>query len=258
MYIQHQLFVKIDPPGGPSHQYTRDVVTFVHRILPILRQMGVNIRVNQVYDRHLRDPRFIGALKGKGIGSLPALITSQDIYVGPTNIKNVYRGNIREYRARAARAERQPAPMEPEDELDQFYKREMGRSAWEDALDGEEEDGLGEGGNLMDKYNEMMARRERMNSGRNSRVSHTARDPTGNSSRHSSRRSGRTQNVGGVDEDQEDFERSIAQMIGDIDGSSVDQAFSGGGGDSYEDDTGVGSSQDDLMEKMYWSNQLES
>lgn len=246
-----------------SRDLTLAILKYVHERLEIFTTMGVKIRVHKVKKSDLANPRLVEAMKARGISSLPALVTPNSTYVGNRAIGDVYEKNIMEYEAWKRRDVEGPSGMVAEDDLASFYQDEMTfeRAAQEDDL-GDEGDGIGEGGDMMDSYRSMMQKRE----GREQRPGGPRppqpRPPAGSGGRPPAGSGGnpparRPDNVARGGSGDDILDSLIDRMAGDIDSQTFEQAFAGGGGDSLDEeglDTG-GNAQDDIMESAYWANQ---
>lgn len=253
-HTTHQLYVKVEDGNKsltPNELKNRDltlaVLKFIHDRLPIFQRMGLQIQVNRIRDVDLANPRLTDAMKRKGIVRLPALTTPTNLYLGVKEIEIVYKRNLEEF---AAFKRQETAPvtgMTPEDDLDAYYQEMSGASAWKDAVEGggDNDEGIGESIDMMDAYRGMMQSRESMGRKRSHRT------PTYVSDSSSPSTSSRPDNI-------DDAQTTIDRMIRDIDSSSFDRAFSGGGGDSLIEDGGPGGSQDNLMERAFWSNMQET
>jgi hypothetical protein len=144
--------------------------------------------------------------------------------------------------------------MAGEDELDDFYRAEMMQAGGAEDDFGDEEGGIGEGGDIMKAYSAAMAQRE----GRGSRPAGSMRQEMPSSASQSAP-SRRPDNVSAA-ASEDSMDDLIDQLSGQIDSQTFEQAFAGHGGDSLDEeglDTG-GNAQDDLMEQAYWANQQES
>src|SRR5271156_1584617 len=97
----HNLFIKIVAPGDTSDEKSRELTKQVLRYLAErvghLREMGLRLQLNRVRASDLANPRLKEAMKARGIKSLPALTTPNNIYLGVAEITTVYDRNIQEY-----------------------------------------------------------------------------------------------------------------------------------------------------------------
>jgi hypothetical protein len=212
--------------------------------------MGVKIRVHKVKKSDLGNARLVEALKRRGISSLPALVTPNNTYVGNRSIGEVYEKNTAEYKAFLRQGDEAPAGIaQDDDDLANFYRSEMTfeKAAGDDGLSNDG-DGIGEGGDMMDAYRQMMQQRE--TKGPDSR--HRAPSKQGGVPAPARRPDNVASRASGTGDSSMDS--LIDQMATNIDAQTFEDAFSGGGGDSLDLDGGT-SAQDDLMEKAYWANQ---
>lgn len=269
--VVHNLYVLVvgGDPSGPHDQKSREltlaILKYVHDRLKVFTDMGVRVTVHKVKKIDLANPRLVAAMKAKMITSLPALVTPNDAYIGNRAIVEVYDKNIKVFEAWKRRETEDVAGMAPEDDLSAFYRDEMTfeRAAQDDDL-GDDEDKIGEGGDMMDSYRAMMQRRETRDArgrGGGARRGTAAAAPA--PSKTAGRRAApapaagrRGDNVPGGSAD-DLMDSLIDRMAGDIDAQTFETAFSAPGGDSLDDDglDAGGNAQDDIMEKAYWSNQ---
>jgi hypothetical protein len=264
----HQLYVKVitsdDDSDKNSRKITLETLKYIHARLAMFGQMGVAVKVNKIRTQDLQNARLIEAMKGRGITRLPALTTSNNVYLGFNEIRDIYEKNIKEFESVNRRGERPVEGAAPDDEaLDKYYADEM---TFERAEEDAQETGMGDQDDMMDSYRRMMERREKSEAGR--RPTRTGR-PTSTTAtpREEDRRapprptSSRPDNVGTrrqqpqarPDDEDAEIRATIDRLARDIDDNTRTKAFSSGGGDSLDDDGGA-DPQDDLMERAYWSN----
>jgi hypothetical protein len=141
----HALYVRRGL-GGAARQRTLELLDYIVRELPALRAMGVRVVARAVDDSGGSAPAA-AALRARGVKSLPALVTPNNVYEGVAEIGQVYAENLAAFRAarRAAAA--------PEDDLRQQQMAALG------AGDDNEEQGVGEEGDIMKNYQAEMQRR---------------------------------------------------------------------------------------------------
>jgi hypothetical protein len=267
--VQHQLYVKVVTGADPdrrSRVITLEVLQYIHSRLPILRNMGLAVKVNKIRSQDLQNPRLVEVMKRRGIERLPALTTPNNIYLGYKEISDIYERNIKEFSAVGRRGERPVEGAAPEDDLDSFYREEM---TFERAEEDAEETGIGESGDMMEAMREFMERRERSDAGRKRPTAgRPPVAPAGGGDRRAAPprppASSRPDNVGRapprpapVDDADREINDTIDRLARDIDDDTRARAFSSGGGDSLDDDGGA-DVQDDLMERAYWQNMAES
>lgn len=257
----HQLYVKIVGAGDPdtkSKGITLAVLQFVHASLPMLARMGVKVKVQRVESDQLARPEVRAALKQRGVLNLPALRTASNTYLGLAEIRQVYTENIREFVAYERQGRDGVEGSAPEDDLERYYGVEMTQERAKADAETEEE-GIGEGSDMMSAHRRMNELREKRNAPRAGRAGAPAREPP--------RGGPRPNNVGAPApgpgraarrEPPDEISEHILQLSSDIDDGLRERAFAGPGGDSHEDDDGRPDPQDELMEKAYWANQAES
>jgi len=282
--IVHQIYVKVVDssidPDTKSKQFTLELLKFVHQHLGEFKQMGVSTKVNKIKSADLRNPRLIEAMKRRGITSLPAVVTPNNVYVGLKTIFDLYSRNLKEHVAIAGRGVATPegAVMEDEDLFRKYYGAEM---TLEKALDDTEDVSVGDSGkDMMTSYREFMASREKMAANRpQPRVTPTRQEPGPRAAppRAGSRpgpqagpRPGpqaaprpappRGENVPppkATDPDDEEFLNMIDELSRDIDDNTRKQAFSSTTGDS-NDEEGTNDPRDDLIMNSWLANQVPS
>jgi len=176
---------------------------------------------------------------------------------------------------------------EAEDDLDAFYREEMTMERAEEDAD---ETGLGDAGDMMEDFRRVAAHREERAASRQpgkgpprsrdsvsaslTSVSHrprtaelssAGRPPMGG--RPDNVRAGPPRAAAGyrapaprtIEPDDEEISATLDRLAADIDEGTHARAFTGGGGDSLQDDEpegGTSSAQDDLMEKAFWGNRV--
>jgi hypothetical protein len=260
--------VKVVADGDPdrkSRELTLEILQYVHARLPVFKQMGLAVKVNKMRSLDLRDARLVNAMRKRGIKSLPALTTPNNVYHGCREICDLYERNFQEFQAFGRRGEKPVEGVAPEDDLDVFYRDEM---TFERAEEDAEETGLGEADDMMDAYRRVMERRERSEAGRRP----SSRPAKGPSVAADDRRaapprppaSSRPDNVGmpsrraaPLDPDDAEIQATIDRLAQDIDDNVHARAFASGGGDSLDGGEGA-DFQDDLMERAYWSSRVDS
>jgi hypothetical protein len=262
--VPHGLYVKVVTEGDPdtkSRDLTLSVLKYVHARLGIFAQMGIAVKVQKIRSQDLRNPQIVEVMKRRGILRLPALTTPNGVYLGFTDIQDVYDRNIREYESSRRRGEQAvEGAILQDDDLDGFFRSEMTFArAEEDA----QETGLGEEGNMMDSYRHMMERREKSgaSSARKATQFRPAEAPPPQSRAAPPRAApppGRPDNVARqrpADPYDDEIQDTINRLSQDIDDGTRMAAFAGGGGDSFADEDGGGNdAQDDLMERAYYTN----
>ena len=259
----HQLYVLVGcspSENTKSRNLTLAILSFVHSSLKNLTKLGIRIKVNKIKQSHLQNQKLINAMKTKGIKRLPALTTSNNVYLGYNEIVDLYSRNMKVFSAFKRREDTPATGMTPEDDLQKFYDQEMNTGeAWDDAVDNEDSS-LGESEGLMESYRYMMERRgKQTNKLRPSRKrtsngqSYGGRSPAPRVDPHQANRS---DNIG----DDDDIQGVINRLAKSIDYETFDEAFSSGGGESLEDgyvdpENTIRDPQDDLMEAAYWARQ---
>ncbi len=273
--MAHDLYVIVstDPADAKSRALTLELLRYVTDIQPVLRRMGIDVRVNKIGGQHLRDERLLGALRQRGISSLPALVTPSNVYIGLDDIRDLYDRNIDKFVGRGGPGGR---PRDPDDELaadddlEQYYRSEMTLARAE-----EDDDELAIGkdsGDMMDDYRRMMSHREtagrRPGAGRPPAAPPEAgRGPPMPAAGAAARPAlpDRRDNVGPpaarpTDPEDDEISATIARLAGDIEdpirarGAGAGVAVDSLGGDDDGDNDGA----DDQMERAYWANQMES
>lgn len=261
----HDLYVMVVsesqrlPNDIKSRELTLRTLSYITERLATFKEMGVQVKVHKVRKSDLQNSAVRAAMKGRGITNLPALVTPNQTYIGVKEIIDVYEKNIKQFSAWRRRDEDQVSGAMPEDVLDEYYRREMN---FDRAKQDESEGGdgsMGETSGMMDAYRQMVQRRESYDAQRG-KSSGIPGPPGGGSSARGGAQAlpaagSRRDNVGGNDDEIGNIDSLISRMAGDIDSQTVEAAFAGSGGDSFEDTGGAGNAQDDLMEKTYWANQ---
>lgn len=266
--VAHDLYVhsgKAAAGEAPrrARESSLEVLNYVDARLSVFRRMRLVVRVHRVRPEDLRHPRLKAALAGRGVTSLPALVTPNNIYVGVAAIGEVYEKNCREFAQwEAARNRRRPAaPLAPEDAVAQFHRMEMGGGDGEEAVGegpmDDDDDAMGEGGGIMDNYRAMIAARSGAPpGGQGGRGSRTATPPSQGGARAPPPAPARADNLGPGGSAEDDFPGFLARL-----GGAAPRGGDGGvGGDDEGDDGAMGgtSAQDDLMEQAYWGNMEET
>ena len=261
--VTHNIYVKVVTGADADHKsrgITIDVLKYVHSRLPMFARMGLTVKVNKIRSEDLQNPRLVEAMRKRGITRLPAMTTSNSVYIGLKEISDVYERNIKEFAAVASRGEHPVEGFLPEDDLDNFYRNEM---TFDRANEDEQETGIGEGDEMMDSYRHMMEHRENKGPGSSRLAAGRPVSTTGNFRSAPPRppSSVRPDNIAPpprrpVDAEDAEIQDTIDRLARDIDDGTRERAFAGGGGDSLDDDGA--DPQDDLMERAYWSNQSET
>lgn len=270
--VLHNLYVKIVPKDHPdkkSQKYTLSLLHYIHGRIKILKEMGIQVKVNKISASDLQNAKLNAAMKKKGITKLPAMTTPTGVYLGVDEIADVYERNIREFTANQRRDEKKVAGIVQEDDLDSYYRDEM---TFERAEEDEEEPGIGEDGDMMSAYHSMVQRRDELNAKRKptrapargeqkgerpARPDRGGRPGAGRPGTTPARpgQSTRPDNLGG---DDDEISTMINRMSSDIDSGTMETAFQSGGGDSLEGGGDGDSAQDRIMESAYWANQEAS
>lgn len=266
--VVHNLYVKIVSPGDSdvkSKGFTLEILKYIHGRIGILKQMGLQVKVNKITSRDLKNERLRDAMKKRGIAKIPALTTPTNIYLGNREIVDIYERNIREFTAVQRREVKHVEGLAKEDDLEEYYKSEM---SFERAEEDEKEPGIGEtDGDMMSSYQSMMQRRDDLNAKRRparatvvSRARREAEEApaAGHSSRPDNvspapRRAAPATASG----DDDEIASIINKMAQDIDTGTMAAAFQSPGGDSLEGGEGA-DPQDRIMEQSYWANQESS
>ena len=149
----HSLYVQA---ADADNEATLGVLQFIVRHISVIRQMGVKLRAHKISAADLQDDRLVAALQKRGVTRLPALVTPNQAYQGAQTIIELYQRNIKEFSAQRTPNPR-ARPTAPTD-LDSFFHQEMHGS--DGNVDLQDDDGMGEGSNMMDTYRQMVARRE--------------------------------------------------------------------------------------------------
>jgi hypothetical protein len=282
----HIIYVKVATGADDdtkSRAITLELLQYIHTQMPMFAQMGITVKVSKVRSQDLQDPRLIEAMRRRGIPRLPALVTPNNVFIGLKEITDVYERNIKEFNAVLRRGELPGggAGTVDEDDLASYYRDEM---AFDGAEDEEsDEKGIGEGGDMMNSYRQMMERRENSEGGRRPRpggrppattsvaregraergagraergAGHTMRSqPDDDDGDRSDGGGGRPDNISGDhDDDNDEIQETIDRLSRDIDDGMRSRAFTSGGGNSLDDDGD--DPQDDLMESAYWSGRV--
>ncbi|GFR90047.1 hypothetical protein ElyMa_002557700 [Elysia marginata] len=226
--VIHNLYVfaadggkLLDPDSRKSKKLTLAILKFIRDRLSLLLEMGVQVQAYPVKKKNLDNPRFIKAMKRRGISSLPALITPDSTYEGNRSIEKAYETGIAEYQTLLRR--NAATALDADDDLANFYQSEM---SFEQAADDFEV----KSGDMMAAFNQMRQRREAHASKRTE-----ASNPT---------IARRADNVAPQGKS----------------GSAIDPLRSWKSGDRKEVELGSdfdddeNNPQDNLMEKAYWAN----
>jgi hypothetical protein len=253
--IAHTLYVKLVAPGdsdSKSRNITLSALKYVHTRTEAFSKMGITVRVNRIRSQDLHDPRLVEAMRHRGITRLPALTTPNNVYIGLKSIIDIYERNLGEFAARTRRGESDVAGIEPESDLEAFYRGEM---TFAGAEDDAQEAGMGEGDEMMNSYRHMMERRDSGGPPSAGRPAISGLDATSHAT------PGRPNNIRSsreVDPEDAEIQDTIDRLASDIDVNLRQRAFAGGGGDSLDDDGDGDSFQDDLMERSYYANMSNS
>lgn len=265
----HSLYVQA---ADSDNEATMSVLRFIVRHISVIRQMGVKLRAHKISVADLQDDRLVAALQKRGVTRLPALVTPSQAYLGAQSIIDLYQRNIKEFTASqgpGAGPRGRPAPPPPTD-LDSFFHQEMHGS--DGNADLQDDDGMGEGSNMMDTYRQMVARREGGAAG--PPRPHTPRRNPGERegpSRAPPKMGGRPDNVR---DDHDDIQDTVDQLARNVRGPPrgppprgppprgppprgppAPPSQSGG---TLLDEEDEHNPQDDLMERAYLANMEDS
>ncbi len=284
----HHIYVKVDPAGERaadqvSRELTLRLLQYIHDKLPVIREMGVAVRVEKLTPDLLANRSVFDALLAKGITRLPALKTPENVYLGIDPIVGVYDENIRMFLAERRRGDRPPATSDAidEDPLEAMYRDEMTLERAEKDRTFEAENGFEDGASdMMEAHRMMLERRDKSSAGRRRPQSGGGPSPfeDGGTPRRSAPRreepphaitrppSSRGDNVGSGSRarpvrdpsDDGDITDTIDRLAREIDSGTLNRAYSTQpGGDGLEDDS-AGDDRDAIMEAKYWANQQET
>jgi hypothetical protein len=157
--MRHNLYVKV-ADDDLSHQLTLEILQYVHKNLNILKKMEVDLNVVKLTVDELNNPTIQQSLYENGITKLPALTTTQNIYLGNTEIINIYEKNINDYIAATTSTSRQlTSQIDDDDYLDSFMKQQIKMGETND-----DEEDINESGSssLMNDYQRKMEQRKNM------------------------------------------------------------------------------------------------
>jgi hypothetical protein len=152
----HNLYVGVVSAGdvnNPSRAATLKVLQFVDSRMTSLLQMGIKIHVYGIRARDLNNSKLISSMRERGITQLPALTVNKNVYIGVDKITNLYDRNITKFVGNAA------AQLSPSDSaMEDYYRAEISKK---DTAEESDEDGMGEGGDMMASYSRRMASRNK-------------------------------------------------------------------------------------------------
>ena len=261
----HSLYVQA---ADSDNEATMAVLRFIVRHISVVRQMGVKLRAHKISAADLQDDRLVAALQKRGVTRLPALVTPSQAYLGAQSIIDLYQRNIKEFTAQGPGAgpragpgagpRGRPAP--PPTDLDSFFHQEMHGS--DGNVDLQDDDGMGEGSNMMDTYRQMVARREGGAAGP-PRPHTPRRNPgeRGTTPRAPPKMGGRPDNVR---DDHDDIQDTVDQLARNVRGPPPRAAPPPRpappppAGTPQFDDDDEHNPQDDLMERAYLANMEDS
>jgi len=243
----HNIYVKV-VTGSDNDYRSRDITLNILKYLqlkmPLLIQMGVDVKINKIRSQDLQNPRLIEAIRQKGIVRLPALITTNNVYIGFKDIIDVYENNIKIFMSMNTQKKKSIPPQVKKvvfaDDLDEYYKSEM--TLAKANKDTEEED-FGEGADMMNSYRNRMENRDTSSSSILRKTTVVKADSPKQIS---------DDNID-VNEDDAEIQETINRLAQDIDNTTRERAFTATDGD--EDGP---SPQDDLMERAYWGGRISS
>lgn len=260
----HHLYILAGEADAASRRLTLIVLRYVRDNLAVFTSMGVRVQVHRVRRADLANPRLVEAMKRRGIGSLPALVTPNKTYVGNSAIIGLYAQNIAALRAgrgeggKAGKSGKaggggggkNPPIDDEDDELAAFYGEEMtfSKAGADDSLDDEAIGENGSGMDMMGAYQARMRTREKADA---SPAGGAGPGPGGGGAGGA-----RRDNVAADEE-------SISALVGRMAGGRADSAeaaggpggLGGGGAPGEEDDEGGDTPQDLMMEQAFWENQ---
>jgi len=261
---KHNLYVKVVTGADPDHKsrdLTLQVLRYIHESLPMFQKMDLAVRVTRVRSQDLQDPRFVAAMRRRGITRLPAMTTPNNVYIGFNEIRDIYSRNLKEFTALSRRGDRPIEGIAPDGDLESYYQDEM---TFARAAEDADETGLGDNDEegMMNAYRHMMAQREAAEAGRKQPAAPSTRRgrpaPVTSGRRAPPARStapGRPDNLGpapppSLDPYDAEIQNTINRLARDIDDNVRSRAFapSDDGVDGDED------ARDDLMERAFYSN----
>ncbi|NBQ70852.1 MAG: hypothetical protein EBU46_19280, partial [Nitrosomonadaceae bacterium] len=136
--VVHRVYVGEETDGGAS----LSVLRFLAAHKPTLRRMGIRVRATLVRAADLQ-PRLVAALDKKGISRLPALLTTQSVYIGAQSILELYDRNLQAFAA--ATGGRAPGPRPPPNARGADSEGEEDARGLADFLRDSDDEDLGEG-----------------------------------------------------------------------------------------------------------------
>lgn len=255
---KHVLMIKVSRPGGEtkSHAFNIEVLNYLVKIKPFLRQMGIAVDVMKVEESSLSNQRLKQAMLSKGIRSLPALKTQKGVYLGVQSIKELYNRNVDDFK----RSRKQDTGGDSD--LDAYFRRTLDAKAEDDDDD---ETAIGESGEMMTQYQSLMQRRDEAQARRRpgSRlpepdVRQTRIPQRGQAPQRGPAPQDRGHNVGS---DPDDIKMEALMEESDpMPGPGVSAStLSASRGADPDDEPGESTSEEDRrMEEAYWSNQEAS
>ena len=157
--MRHNLYVKV-ANDSLSYQLTLEILQYVQKNINILKKMEVELHVVKLTFDELENTAVQQSLLQRGITKLPALTTSQNIYLGNTEIINIYEKNIKDYLAATSAPQSNNIIQEDDDFLDSFMKKEI--NAKENDYAGDDDMNDSSGSSLMQDYQRKMDQRKNM------------------------------------------------------------------------------------------------
>ena len=129
---KHSVYTALQEKGTAG----REVVRYIGEVAGELRGAGIEFDVHRIRPADLRNPAVIRALRGRGIGNLPAVLADGRALVGLRSIRAYYDRLLVQLREREHEHERGPDHGEggastlqdegsPEGELEDFLRNEM-------------------------------------------------------------------------------------------------------------------------------------
>ena len=264
----HTLFVKVESAtaagkAAASRELTISVLRYIKENLQLIQTMGITIQVRKILDKDLKDDRVIKMLRERGITRLPALCTSQQVYIGAKSIIDLYDKNLKSFQAERQKKQAPPKKAVAAPDIESYFNREMMATGHDD----DDDENMNEGGdNMMDTYRQVVSRRDgSAGPPRGHATNRMINDDEDMSARPPTRSSMRPNNVA------PSRQNTPAKTSGPpartseppprTGGPPVMGSSSGGGPASgsmggFDDDEN--SPQDDLMERAYFANMDDS
>lgn len=133
---KHSVYTALQEKGTAG----REVVRYIGEVAGELRGAGIEFDVHRIRPADLRNPAVIRALRGRGIGNLPAVLADGRALVGLRSIRAYYDRLLAQLREREHEHERGPGDGpdhgeggastlqdegSPEGELEDFLRNEM-------------------------------------------------------------------------------------------------------------------------------------